>query len=181
LKYIRSLLTLLFVITILSFSLFSCQEKQPDIESQLTETTTDLLELNKQIEFVRQKLLTMEIEGRVKESLSNEMLHIIESVVDDLSVITILLDYEAQFIMTMPHITDKYKPRFANLRAMKISAATEQIKTCQKYLSWIYGGSPYKSTLRSVGNPTVNIQTSLELLEKAHALLVLKSAKQTQK
>ncbi len=174
-KNIPILLALLPTIVILSLSLFSCQEKPRTVKSELTEIGIKILEKNKRIEFVRKKLLTLEMKGRIDKRLSDDTLYIIQSVINDLSIITILLEYEAESIMALPHIMDKYRSRFSTLRITKVPAAIEQIRTRQKYLSWAYGESPHKSTLRSMGNPTINIQTALELLQQAQLLITPKN------
>jgi hypothetical protein len=180
-KNIPILLALLFTIIILSLSLISCQEKPRTVKSQLTEIGFKILEKKERIEFVRKKLLSMEMKGRVEKHLSDDTLHIIQSVINDLSIITILLGYEAESIIALPHIMDEYRSRFSELRVTKVRVAIEQIRTSQKYLSWAYRGSPYKLTLRSVGNPTINIQTALELLEQVQLLITPKSKKQSGK
>jgi len=174
-------LALLFAIVILSLSSFSCQEKPRTVKSQLTEIGIKILERKEKIEFVKQKLLTMEMKGRIEKHLSDDTLHIIQSVINELSIITILLGYEAESIMAFPHIMDEYRSRFSTLRITKMLAAIEQIRTGQKYLSWAYGESPYKSILRSVGNPTMNIQTAVELLEQAQLLMTPKNKRQSRK
>ncbi len=180
-KNIPILLVLLSLVIILSLSLFSCQEKPPTIKSQLTEIGVKISDKNKRLEFVRKKLLTLEMKGSIDKRLPDDSLQVIQNVINDLSIITILLGYEADSIMALPHIMDEYRPRFSALRITKVPAAIEIIRTRQKYLSWAYGGSPYKSTLRSMGNPTANIQTAIELLQQTQLLITPKNKIQSRK
>lgn len=110
LKYFISIVLGISILLIITPS-FS--ETKPElVKSELSEIGANIFVIKEEVKLIWVKLITIESEGRMKSHFNDELLDVIEGVNRNLSEIMTLLDHEAESIIAIPHIMERYRSFF---------------------------------------------------------------------
>jgi hypothetical protein len=173
----KNLFSLLISVAVIFTTTPSFSKTTPNlIKSDLTELGVKIVVNKEKLRQIWSKFIIIECEGKAKLNHDEKFLDVIETVNDNLAEIVSLLDHESESIITIPHIMERYKSFFSNLRIESINHTKKLINTSFESLNYIYSESEYKGTLSTIGDPRKDILSALELLDKS--ILILQPIKE---